>query len=140
MIHRFSTRVYYEDTDLGGIVYHANYLKFIERARSEWVESLGLDQNAMREAGQVFAVTRIEADFLRPARLGDRLEVETEVAAITPRAPRCISAWGLTDSPCSAPWWCWRACRARVPCGCPTGCGKLPPDDEFVLAFPLQRR
>lgn len=84
MIHRFATRVYYEDTDLGGIVYHANYLKFIERARSEWVESLGLDQNAMREAGQVFAVTRIEADFLRPARLGDRLEVETEVAAITP--------------------------------------------------------
>lgn len=84
MIHRFATRVYYEDTDLGGIVYHANYLKFIERARSEWVESLGLDQNAMREAGQVFAVTRIEADFLRPARLGDRLEVETQVAAITP--------------------------------------------------------
>lgn len=84
MTHRFHTRVWYEDTDLGGIVYHANYLKFIERARSEWVESLGLDQNAMRNAGQVFAVTRIEADFLRPAKLGDRLEVETAITAMTP--------------------------------------------------------
>lgn len=84
MTHLFHTRAYYEDTDLGGIVYHANYLKFIERARSEWVETLGIDQNAMREGGQVFAVTRIEADFLRPARLGDRLEVATRVAAMTP--------------------------------------------------------
>ncbi|QUS36796.1 tol-pal system-associated acyl-CoA thioesterase [Falsirhodobacter algicola] len=84
MTHRFDTRVWYEDTDLGGIVYHANYLKFIERARSDWVEGLGIDQNAMRAAGQVFAVTRIEADFLRPARLGDRLSVQTQVTALRP--------------------------------------------------------
>ncbi|MCJ8138654.1 YbgC/FadM family acyl-CoA thioesterase [Falsirhodobacter halotolerans] len=83
MSHVFHTRVWYEDTDLGGIVYHANYLKFIERARSEWVEGLGIDQNAMRDDGTVFAVARIEADFLRPARLGDRLEVHTTPAAIT---------------------------------------------------------
>lgn len=84
MTHLFCCRVYYEDTDLGGIVYHANYLKFVERARSEWVESLGIDQNAMREAGQVFAVTRIEADFLRPAKMGDRLQVDTAITAMTP--------------------------------------------------------
>lgn len=78
MPHKFTTRVYYEDTDLAGIVYYANYLKFIERARSEWVASLGVDQMALREAqGIVFAVRRVEADYLRPARFGDDLVVET---------------------------------------------------------------
>jgi len=80
--HLFSTRVYYEDTDLAGIVYYANYLKFIERARSEWVASLGIDQMALRAAeGVVFAVRRVEADFLRPARFGDDLTVETTLQA-----------------------------------------------------------
>ncbi len=83
MPHLFSTRVYYEDTDLAGIVYYANYLKFIERARSEWVASLGIDQMAMRAAqGVVFAVRRVEADFLRPARFGDDLTVGTSVQSI----------------------------------------------------------
>lgn len=78
MIHRHSLRVYYEDTDLAGIVYYANYLKFIERGRSEWVRERGIDQMALREAaGIVFAVRRVEADFLRPARFGDDLVVET---------------------------------------------------------------
>ncbi len=76
--HRFAVTVYYEDTDMGGIVYHANYLKYIERARSDWVRGLGLDQNALRAAGTVFAVRRLEGDFLAPARLDDRLEVTTE--------------------------------------------------------------
>ncbi|MFY0636170.1 MAG: YbgC/FadM family acyl-CoA thioesterase [Vannielia sp.] len=83
MGHLFETEVFYEDTDLSGFVYHANYLKFIERARSAWVAGLGVDQNAMREAGLVFAVRRIEADFLAPARMGDRLSVETGVASRT---------------------------------------------------------
>ena len=78
MSHTFSLRVYYEDTDMGGMVYHANYLKFIERARSEWVESLGIDQDALRQKqGVVFAVKRLESDFLSPARYGDKLTVET---------------------------------------------------------------
>jgi acyl-CoA thioester hydrolase len=78
--HLFSTRVYYEDTDLAGIVYYANYLKFIERARSEWVASLGIDQMALRASqGVVFAVRRVEADFLRPAMFGDDLVVETSL-------------------------------------------------------------
>ncbi len=80
MPHLFSTRVYYEDTDLAGIVYYANYLKFIERARSEWVASLGIDQMALRASqGVVFAVRRVEADFLRPAMFGDDLVVETSL-------------------------------------------------------------
>lgn len=82
--HRFEVRVYYEDTDLAGIVYYANYLRFIERARSEWLRALGLDQVALREeAGLVFAVRRIEADYLAPARFDDLLAVETRVQAVT---------------------------------------------------------
>jgi acyl-CoA thioester hydrolase len=83
MTHHFPVTVYYEDTDMGGIVYHANYLKFIERARSDWVRKLGVDQNLLREAGTVFAVHRIEADFLAPARLDDRLEVRTNPVQAT---------------------------------------------------------
>jgi acyl-CoA thioester hydrolase len=83
MPHQFATRVYYEDTDLAGIVYYANYLKFIERARTEWVAGLGIDQMALRAAeGIVFAVRRVEADFLRPAKFGDDLVVETTLRAL----------------------------------------------------------
>lgn len=85
MNHRFELRVYYEDTDLAGIVYYANYLKFIERARSEWVRALGLDQARLKaEAGIVFAVRRVEADYLAPARFDDWLTVETRVARTAP--------------------------------------------------------
>lgn len=84
MTHNFPVTVHYEDTDLSGFVYHANYLKFIERARSDWVRGMGLDQNALRAAGLVFAVTRIEADFLAPARLDDRLQVTTDIATRRP--------------------------------------------------------
>ncbi|MEL0286380.1 MAG: YbgC/FadM family acyl-CoA thioesterase, partial [Paracoccaceae bacterium] len=80
MAHRFSLRVYYEDTDFGGIVYYANYLKFIERARSEWVRSLGLDQKTLKsERGVVFAVRHLEADYISPAKFDDILEVVTDV-------------------------------------------------------------
>lgn len=76
--HAITVRVYYEDTDLAGIVYYANYLKFIERARTEWVRSLGVDQAALkRDEGIVFAVRRVEADYLRPARFDDELTVTT---------------------------------------------------------------
>lgn len=82
--HRFDLSVYYEDTDLAGIVYYANYLKFIERARSEWVQKLGIDQMRLKaERGLVFAVRRIEADYLQAAKFGDRLQVSTRVLDIT---------------------------------------------------------
>lgn len=84
MSHHFPIRVYYEDTDMGGIVYHANYLRYIERARSEWVRQLGNDQNAMRDAGLVWVVRRIEAEYLATARFEDGLMVETTVRKVTP--------------------------------------------------------
>ena len=83
MKHFFPVRVYYEDTDMGGVVYHANYLKFIERARSDWVLKLGNDQNAMRDAGIVWVVRRIEADYLAAAKFEDELLVETEMVSLS---------------------------------------------------------
>lgn len=80
--HRHQIRVYWEDTDAGGIVYHSNYLNFAERARSEWVRTLGLDQRALAEGGHAFAVRRAEVDFRRPARLDDMLEVETRATGL----------------------------------------------------------
>lgn len=84
MSHSHALRVYYEDTDLAGIVYYANYLKFIERGRSEWIAALGIDQIALRARdGIVFAVRRVEADYLRPARFGDDLVVTTRLLVAT---------------------------------------------------------
>ncbi|WP_109312606.1 tol-pal system-associated acyl-CoA thioesterase [Ruegeria sp. AU67] len=81
--HIFPIRVYYEDTDMGGVVYHANYLKFIERARSDYVRRLGNDQNAMRDGGIVWVVRRIEADYVAPAKFDDELIVETWLSSIS---------------------------------------------------------
>ncbi len=84
MTHRIQMRVYYEDTDLAGIVYYANYLKFIERARSEWVRELGIDQVALKsDLGVVFAVRRVEADYLAPAVFDDLIDVETRTKAVS---------------------------------------------------------
>lgn len=80
----FTCRVYYEDTDLAGIVYYANYLKFIERARSEWVRARGIDQVALKARGLVFAVRRVEADYLKPAHFDDLLTIQTRETARTP--------------------------------------------------------
>ena len=77
MSHTFQVRIFYEDTDMAGIVYYANYLKYIERARSDIVEQLGVDQRAMRDQDIVFVITRVEADYLGTARFADRLEVRT---------------------------------------------------------------
>lgn len=80
MSHRLSLRVYYEDTDLAGIVYYANYLKFIERGRTEYVREIGVDQTRLKaETGIVFAVRRVEADYLAPAKFDDVLDVVTTV-------------------------------------------------------------
>lgn len=81
--HRFALRVYYEDTDLAGIVYYANYLKFIERGRSEWVRGLGIDQGKLKaETGVVFAVRRVLADYLKPAVYDEALVVETRLQSL----------------------------------------------------------
>jgi len=76
---RLPVRVYYEDTDAAGVVYYANYLKFMERARTEWLEALGFPLAAFeREHGVVFVVHRCEIDYLLPARLNDALDVSVE--------------------------------------------------------------
>jgi acyl-CoA thioester hydrolase len=81
--HELAVRVYYEDTDAAGIVYHANYLKFAERGRTELLRSLGFDHRRLAQAhGLVFAVARCAIDFVRPARLDDLLHVRTEVAGL----------------------------------------------------------
>jgi acyl-CoA thioester hydrolase len=74
-------RVYYEDTDTGGVVYYANYLKFFERARTEWLRAAGFGQQKMaEELGLQFVVVRVECDYRRPARLDDLLEIDMAVA------------------------------------------------------------
>lgn len=84
MAYHFNLRVYYEDTDLGGFVYYANYLKFIERGRSEWVRGCGVDQTQLKVTrGILFVVRHLEAEYLAPAYFEDALVVQTELLAVT---------------------------------------------------------
>ncbi|RYB07133.1 tol-pal system-associated acyl-CoA thioesterase [Lichenibacterium ramalinae] len=82
-VHRLTVRVYYEDTDFSGVVYHANYLRFLERGRTETLRDAGLDHASLfaAEPPLALAVARMEIDFRRPARMDDLVEVETRVAA-----------------------------------------------------------
>jgi acyl-CoA thioester hydrolase len=76
----WTVRVYYEDTDTGGVVYYANYLKFFERARTEWLRASGFEQQKLAaEQGLQFVVARIECDYKRPARLDDRIHLDVRV-------------------------------------------------------------
>ncbi len=77
-------RIYYEDTDAGGVVYYANYLKFLERCRSEWLRSIGHDQtDLLRDPGIAFVVRSVSLEFLKPARLDEQLTVSLEVEKTT---------------------------------------------------------
>ena len=81
--HRFALTVYFEDTDTAGIVYYANYLKFMERARSDMLRAVGVDQRAAKEAGEgVYAVAEVNIRYLRPAQLGDDLVVVSTVEQV----------------------------------------------------------
>ncbi len=84
LTHLFAVRIYYEDTDLSGLVYHANYLRYLERARTDWVGQLGMDQQAaiMCDAPHFFVVSRLSIDYRRPARLGDGLGVRSRLVAL----------------------------------------------------------
>ncbi len=88
MNHRefvWPVRVYYEDTDAGGVVYHANYLKFMERARSEWLRQLGFEQDDLaRNENMVFAVRQATVDFFKPARFNERLQI---ISGISDKGP-----------------------------------------------------
>ncbi len=77
-------RIYYEDTDAGGVVYYANYLKFLERCRTEWLRAIGHEQaDLLREPGIAFVVRSVALEYLKPARLDDLLTVSLEVERIT---------------------------------------------------------
>ena len=77
-------RIYYEDTDAGGVVYYANYLKFLERCRSEWLRAIGHRQaDLLRDPGIAFVVRSVQAEFLKPARLDEQLLVDLEVEKIS---------------------------------------------------------
>ena len=75
--------IYYEDTDCGGMVYYANYLKYFERARTQYIEERGLSVAGLMKEGTVFVVTHAEVDYRTPARYGDRLVIETTVSDMT---------------------------------------------------------
>ena len=97
---RFPLRVYWEDTDAGGVVFYANYLKFFERARTEWLRSLGHQQERLRvETGVVFVVTDTAVRYVRPARLDDLLEVTVRVE-LAGRAQLIVAqqAWRMGQS------------------------------------------
>lgn len=79
----WTNRIYYEDTDAGGIVFYANYLKFFERARTEWLRAGGIDQRALSErSGTLFVVRRTALDYLAPARLDDLLRIESRITRL----------------------------------------------------------
>ncbi|GAB3039173.1 tol-pal system-associated acyl-CoA thioesterase [Bowmanella dokdonensis] len=80
--HSHDIRVYYEDTDAGGIVYYANYLKFLERARTEWLRSLGIEQDSLLEQSLGFVVKRVEIDYQAAARFNELLRVESQLVEL----------------------------------------------------------
>jgi tol-pal system-associated acyl-CoA thioesterase len=91
-------RVYWEDTDAGGIVYYANYLKFMERARTEWLRAIGVDQVQLKDAhGLMFVVVDVEAHYRKPARYGDQLQVTCKVSE-TSRASITLDQEVLRDT------------------------------------------
>lgn len=89
--HLFAVRVYFEDTDLSGVVYHANYLRWFERARSDMLRLLGIDQRGAHDAGEgAYAVTDLALRYLRPARLDDAVLVRSSVDAVSPATCRLV--------------------------------------------------
>jgi len=90
-VHRLAVRAYYEDTDLSGMVYHANYLRWFERGRSDLVRLLGIDQRAAQESGEgAYAVSDLAIRYLAPARLDDVVLVETRAEAVGAASCRLI--------------------------------------------------
>lgn len=79
MAHSYMVKVYYEDTDAGGVVYYANYLRYMERARTEYLAELGVSVPELHDQGRFLVVTHVDISYKHPARLGDSLEVTTEV-------------------------------------------------------------
>lgn len=89
MLNKFSYRVYYEDTDAGGVVYYANYLKFFERARTDLLRSLGIDQSQLLQEKQCcFVVRKCEIEYIKPAKLDDLIDVDVKISKLN--GPRIV--------------------------------------------------
>jgi acyl-CoA thioester hydrolase len=103
MAFQFTVRIYWEDTDAGGIVFYANYLKFFERARTEWLRSLGLEQQALKnQVGGMFVVSETRLKYHRPAQLDNLLTVTAELAEAG-RATLTLHQQALLEIPSQAP-------------------------------------
>jgi acyl-CoA thioester hydrolase len=83
-VFRHAARVYWDDTDAGGVVYHGSYVRLLDRARAEWLHALGIGQQALQAADVVLAVRRLELDFRKPARLDDALAIDVRVTELRP--------------------------------------------------------
>jgi len=94
----FPIRVYYEDTDAAGVVYYASYLKFFERARTEWLRALGFEQRGLAELGVAFVARSVSVEYLKPARLDDALNIVSEIGSVG-RAQIVFAQRVLRDGP-----------------------------------------
>ena len=99
-IFSWPLRVYYEDTDASGVVYHASYLRFFERARTEWLRAMGQGQEALRQtSGLAFTVANMEIDFVKPARLDDELEVTVQIVQVRGASLRFVQTMYRVAAP-----------------------------------------
>lgn len=111
--HCWPVRVYWEDTDASGVVYHANYLRWFERGRTEWLRALGFDQDKlMREVGVAFTVASLDIQYKRPARLDDELEVVTRIAELKKASLTFAQTLSRRDDRATV------LCQARVQVAC----------------------
>lgn len=126
--HLFPVRVYFEDTDLSGVVYHANYLRWFERARSDMLRLLGIDQRAAHEAGEgAYAVSALDLKYLRPAKLDDAVLLRSHVSELSPASCRIVQRAFRDDTLlCEA--------KVRVAFVAPNGRPRRQPR-EWVAAF-----
>lgn len=126
--HLYPVRVYFEDTDLSGVVYHANYLRWFERARSDMLRLLGIDQRAAHEAGEgAYAVSEMDLRYLRPAKLDDAVLIRSHVAELSPATCRIVQRAFRDDTLlCEA--------KVRVAFVAPNGRPRRQPR-EWVAAF-----
>ena len=122
-------RVYYEDTDNGGVVYYANYLRFMERARTEWLRSLGIEQDRLIEEHDIlFAVRQVHIDYHAPARFNDMLTVGTDIVARS----RASLTFGQTVARADEP--AGILCSARVKVACLVASTfRVSPIPDFIL-------
>lgn len=125
-------RVYWEDTDAGGVVYHASYVRFLERARSEWLRALGIGQQAMRERlGRVLVVHSMTLDFRKPARLDDQLSVSVGLLQCR-RASFALSQAIVTDTTTLV------QAQVRIACVAPEDFRPQPLPEPLVAALTLE--